>query len=238
MYFCPQIKNRTTFQNMIDISIIINDRIKSSGKSQAEIAKEIETTPSQLGLFLKGGASLSRKSLNKCLELLNIDLMMYKHRNDLAKRVAKALKAKHVTDISEFTQDDIITLTGEKTLRLFHEEDEERFCEIMKSGCIDPESTYNYMKGLISYYLAAPDVDKITNRQAVQTIEALNSSSSANKIGAAIGAGAIGMAAIAAAAPVVGVVGAVGAIATPLIAVTSSAGIFSLIARKKSKDEK
>jgi transcriptional regulator with XRE-family HTH domain len=45
----------------MDISEIINDRIKSSGKSQAEIAKEIDTTPSQLGLFLKGEASLTRR---------------------------------------------------------------------------------------------------------------------------------------------------------------------------------
>ena len=155
----------------MDISEIINDRIKSSGKSQAEIAKEIDTTPSQLGLFLKGEASLTRKSMNRCLEVLNIDLMMYKRRNDLAKRIAKALKAKRITDIGNLTKEDIIALTGEKALRLFREEDEHRFKEIKDSGYIDPESTYNYMKGLIGFYLAAPDVDKITNKQAQSTFE-------------------------------------------------------------------
>ena len=155
----------------MDISEIINDRIKSSGKSQAEIAKEIDTTPSQLGLFLKGEASLTRRSMNRCLEVLNIDLMMYKRRNDLAKRIAKALKSKRITDVGNLTKEDIIALTGEKALRLFREEDEQRFKEIKDSGYIDPESTYNYMKGLISFYLAAPDVDKITGLSPVISIE-------------------------------------------------------------------
>ena len=190
----------------MDISEIINDRIKSSGKSQAEIAKEINTTPSQLGLFLKGEASLTRKSMNRCLEVLNIDLMMYKRRNDLAKRIAKALKAKRITDIGNLTKEDIIALTGEKALRLFREEDEHRFKEIKDSGYIDPESTYNYMKGLIGFYLAAPDVDKITNKQAQSTFEKV--------------------------APFAGLAAAALA-ATPIGAVVASVGLFGLISRNK-----
>ena len=190
----------------MDISEIINDRIKSSGKSQAEIAKEIDTTPSQLGLFLKGEASLTRKSMNRCLEVLNIDLMMYKRRNDLAKRIAKALKAKRITDIGNLTKEDIIALTGEKALRLFREEDEHRFKEIKESGYIDPESTYNYMKGLIGFYLAAPDVDKITNKQAQSTFEKV--------------------------APLAGLAAAALA-ATPIGAVVASVGLFGLISRNK-----
>ena len=195
----------------MDISEIINDRIKSSGKSQAEIAKEIDTTPSQLGLFLKGEASLTRKSMNKCLEVLNIDLMMYKRRNDLAKRVAKALKAKRITDVGNLTKEDIIALTGEKALRLFREEDEPRFKEIKESGYIDPESTYNYMKGLISFYLATPDVDKITNKQAQSTFE---------KVGPLAGLAAAALA------------------ATPIGAVVASVGLFGLISRNKNKGGK
>lgn len=190
----------------MDISEIINDRIKSSGKSQAEIAKEIDTTPSQLGLFLKGEASLTRRSMNRCLEVLNIDLMMYKRRNDLAKRIAKALKAKRITDVGNLTKEDIIALTGEKALRLFREEDEQRFKEIKDSGYIDPESTYNYMKGLISFYLAAPDVDKITNKQAQSTFEKV--------------------------APLAGLAAAALA-ATPIGAVVASVGLFGLISRNK-----
>lgn len=190
----------------MDISEIINDRIKSSGKSQAEIAKEIDTTPSQLGLFLKGEASLTRKSMNRCLEVLNIDLMMYKRRNDLAKRIAKALKAKRITDIGNLTKEDIIALTGEKALRLFREEDEHRFKEIKDSGYLDPESTYNYMKGLIGFYLAAPDVDKITNKQAQSTFEKV--------------------------APLAGLAAAALA-ATPIGAVVASVGLFGLISRNK-----
>ena len=190
----------------MDISEIINDRIKSSGKSQAEIAKEIDTTPSQLGLFLKGEASLTRKSMNRYLEVLNIDLMMYKRRNDLAKRIAKALKSKRITDVGNLTKEDIIALTGEKALRLFREEDEQRFKEIKDSGYIDPESTYNYMKGLISFYLAAPDVDKITNKQAQSTFEKV--------------------------APLAGLAAAALA-ATPIGAVVASVGLFGLISRNK-----
>jgi len=192
----------------MDISEIISDRIKSSGKSQAEIANEIDTTPSQLGLFLKGEASLTRHSMNKCLEVLNIDLMMYKRRNDLAKRIAKALKAKRITDIGNLTKEDIIALTGEDKLRLFREEDEARFIEISKSGYVDPESTYNYMKNLIGYYLAAPDVDKITNKQAQTTFAKLAPLAKAGLVATAF-------------------------TASPLVA--ASVGIFGLISRNRSK---
>ena len=197
----------------MDISEIINNRIKSSGKSQAEIAKEIETTPSQLGMFLKGEASLSRKSMNKCLEVLNIDLMMYKRRNDLAKRIAKALRAKRITDIGNLTQEDIIALTGEDVLRLFREEDEERYLEITESGYIDPESTYNYMKTLISYYLAAPDVDKITNKQAQLTVAKAVPS----------------VTTVATTAATAAATGVVGPILAPIIA---GIGLFGVISRK------
>lgn len=205
----------------MDISEIINDRIKSSGKSQAEIAEEIETTPSQFGLFLKGEASLSRKSMNKCLEILNIDLMMYKRRNDLAKRIAKALRAKRIIDIANLTQEDIIALTGEDALRFFREEDEERYLEITESGYIDPESTYNYMKSLISYYLAAPNVDKITNKQAQMTV--------AKAFPSVI----TGAAAAAALAATTATVTALPGVIAPLAA---GIGLFGIITRKKDKN--
>lgn len=208
----------------MDISEIINDRIKSSGKSQAEIAKEIETTPSQLGLFLKGEASLSRKSMNKCFEVLNIDLMMYKRRNDLAKRIAKALRAKRITDIDNLTQDDIIALTGEKDLQFFREEDEERYLEITESGYIDPESTYNYMKSLISYYLVAPDVDKITNKQAQMTVAKFKPWG-AVKTGSTVAAAVAATATIATAGALPGLLG-------PLAA---GIGLFGVINRNKKK---
>lgn len=211
----------------MDISEIINDRIKSSGKSQAEIAKEIETTPSQLGLFLKGEASLSRKSMNKCFEVLNIDLMMYKRRNDLAKRIAKALRAKRITDIDNLTQDDIIALTGEKDLQFFREEDEERYLEITESGYIDPESTYNYMKSLISYYLVAPDVDKITNKQAQMTVAKFKPWG-AVKTGSTVAAAVAATASIATAGALPGLLG-------PLAA---GIGLFGVINRNKKGNKK
>ncbi len=154
----------------MDISVIINDRIKSSGKSQAEIAEHIETTPSQLGLFLKGEASLSRKSLNKLFEILEIDLMMYKRRNDLAKRIASTLKAKQIDKVMNLTREDIIALTGESQLSLFPMVSDQEFESLCESGLVDPESTYNYMKDLIEYYLTSPSIDKITNRLAQTTV--------------------------------------------------------------------
>lgn len=157
----------------MDIASVINDRILSSGISRAELAKHIDTTPSQLGLFLKGEASLTIKSLNKCFDLLNVDVMMYKNRNDLAKKVAKTLKIKGVKDITHWSKNDIIALTGVEELKLFREEKKEELKQIAESGYIDPESTFNYIKDLIGYYLMAPDIDKITKKQAENTKQKL-----------------------------------------------------------------
>ena len=152
----------------MDIASIIKDRILSLGISQADLAKRIHTTPSQLTLFFRGDASLTIKSLNECLEELNIDLAIYKRRNDLAKRIAMALKEKgysNISNISHLSKQNIIDLTGEKSLHLFREVEIKEYKEIIRSGVIDTESTYNYIKGLIAFYLAVPDVKKVTKKQ-------------------------------------------------------------------------
>lgn len=162
-----------TFNNIYDdmnISEVISDRIKALGKSQAEVARHIETSPSQLGLFLKGEASLSTKSLNELFDILKMDLMVYKRRNDLAKSIARALKAKGVNKAMNLTREDIIALTGETQLRFFQELDNSQLEEVFDSGLVDPESTYNYMKDLIEYYLTTRSIDKITDREAETTI--------------------------------------------------------------------
>ena len=157
-------------QDDMNISEVISDRIKALGKSQAEVARHIETSPSQLGLFLKGEASLSTKSLNELFDLLQINLMMYKRRNDLAKSIARALKAKGVDKVMNLTREDIIALTGETQLRFFQELDNSQLEDVFDSGLVDPESTYNYMKDLIEYYLTTRSIDKITDREAETTI--------------------------------------------------------------------
>ena len=206
-YLCKKQVTSNYIQDNMNISEVISDRIKALGKSQAEVARHIETSPSQLGLFLKGkdqdqdqdqdkrAPSLSTNSLNKLFDLLQIDLMIYKRRNELAKSIARALKAKGVDKATNLTREDIIALTGETQLRFFQELDNSQLEEVFNSGLVDPESTYNYMKDLIEYYLTTRSIDKITDREAEATISKMTTARGSGTIEKvamiATGAGAI-----------------------------------------------
>ena len=153
----------------MNISEVIIARMKSKGIPKARVAKRIGATPSQFGRFLDGKASLSRESMNKCFEVLGFDLMIYKKRDDLARETAKLLKSLDIDKISKLTKDQIIALTGKNELRFFVEVSRNDYIEMMKSDYVDHESTYNYMKELIDFYLKVRNIDKITLSETKRT---------------------------------------------------------------------
>lgn len=155
----------------MNISEVIIARMRSFGMPKARVAELVGTTPSQFGRFLDGKASLKRESMNRCFEVLDIDLMVYKTRDDLAREIAAILKSKKIDNIIKLTKEDIIALTGKAELRVFAEVNKKQYEEMKESVYVDVESTYNYMKELITHYLIARDINKITFSEADRIME-------------------------------------------------------------------
>lgn len=166
----------------MNISEVIISRMRSFGLPKARVAELIGTTPTQFGRFLDGKASLTRESMNKCFEVLDIDLMIYKRRDDLAREIAVRLKSKNIDNITKLTKKDIIALTEKTELRVFAEVSKEVFEEMKASVYVDVESTYNYMKELITHYLIARDINKITFSEANRIMEEAKSTKREKKI--------------------------------------------------------
>lgn len=165
----------------MNISEVIISRMRSFGLPKARVAELIDTTPTQFGRFLDGKASLTRESMNKCFEVLDIDLMIYKRRDDLAREIAVRLKSKNIDNIVELTKEDIIALTGKNELSVFAEVNKKLFEEMKASVYVDVESTYNYMKELITHYLIARDINKITFSEANRIMEVAKKEAKSSK---------------------------------------------------------
>ena len=161
-----------------DLSKLIKNRLHGSGMSYAVVAQQIGTSAPQFGRFLMGEGSLTIDSLNKCLDLLRIDLTPIMKRNELAQQIAEKLKKKKYSteNVDEFSKKDIIYLTEVEELRYFPEiedfiendnkEDLEKYFKY-----IDAESTFDYMKELITYYMEIDTSRKTTFRQAKRSIK-------------------------------------------------------------------
>ena len=100
-------------------------------------------------------------------------------RNGLAQQIAEILKKKRYStnNVDGFSKDDIIYLTKVEKLRYFPEiedfiekDNKEDLEEYFKY--IDAESTFDYMKELITYYMEIGDTSrKTTFRQAKHSIK-------------------------------------------------------------------
>jgi transcriptional regulator with XRE-family HTH domain len=163
-----------------DLTELIQNLLFCSGLSNAKIAEQIGISAPQFGRFLMGEATLSINSLNKCLDLLRVDLTPIMERNKLAQEIAEKLKEYELSNIDKFTKRQIIELSGVKELHYFPEikdlvkeggeiKSRDIFYEALRY--IDVESTFDYMKELISYYLEIEKTkDKISYRQAKRSI--------------------------------------------------------------------
>ena len=63
-----------------------------AGLTQSKLAEAIDTSQSQVALFLKGRSSLNKDSLEKCFTLLGINVDIYGARFDLAQEIANHFK--------------------------------------------------------------------------------------------------------------------------------------------------
>ena len=136
------------------VSEIVANRLRLMGTSQAQIAKEIGTNPTQMGVFLKGKGKLSDEILGKCLEVVGIDLSIYDARIIKATEVATLLLNKNITQLDQLKKEDFINLTGMKELMVLVDVDSiEAYNAILESKLVDPESTFPYFKSLVEYIL-------------------------------------------------------------------------------------
>lgn len=121
------------------------------GVSNEQLAKETGATPSQLSLFFKGeGASLKTKELDKCLEVLDINIGIYSERYNLACKAANILKDKYkVKDVLTFTKEQMVKATGLKEIELFIDCNKDEFERIKISKIADKEATFPFFKSLV-----------------------------------------------------------------------------------------
>lgn len=159
----------------------IRTRLELMGMSQAQFAECVSATPAQMSIFLREKGSLSIESLNKSLDLVGVNLSLYSKRNELAKEVASYLIDKNVSSIDNWTKEDLISITQKKEISVFFDVQKvEEFIEIEKSGIIDVESTFQYFKALVSYYMSLDGV-KPTASKAKQALASILKESNATK---------------------------------------------------------
>lgn len=154
----------------INIAKTISTRLEAMGMSQAQFAESVSTSPAQMSLFLNEMGSLSMKSINRCLDIVGIDISLYSKRIELAKEVANYLKFKNISSIDNWSKDELAKFTSHKEISLlFDVKNEEYFIELQNSGIIDIESTFLYFKALVSYFLELGS-DKPTASKAKQAL--------------------------------------------------------------------
>ena len=120
------------------------------------MAKEIGTSPTQLGLFLKGNGTLTNPVLEKLLNVVGINLEACENRNKLADQVAAILRERGITqkELEKWSKSQLALFTGINDLELLMDVDDiEKYKRILESGLVDVESTFPYFKALVAYKL-------------------------------------------------------------------------------------
>ena len=122
------------------------------GLTQAKLAEVAGCTPTQLGLFLKSEASLNKDSLDKCLEVVGINLGIGLKRMEIAMEAAQRLGGSTVKKISSMDQYEMIRLTGLEEIGCLPNPTEAEFEKMIESGIIDYEATFPFFKSLVLHF--------------------------------------------------------------------------------------
>lgn len=154
---------------------IIQERIFLAGISQAKVAEEIHTTPIQLSLYLRGEASLNNKSLERCIEVLDININVYHNRFEMAKIVAsQMIKSKiPIEEVMNLSKIQMINITGIEDLDTLLDVDASTLERIIKCGLVDYEGTYPFFRMMVAHIMQL--VDKATTKKAMNSWITLSS---------------------------------------------------------------
>lgn len=149
---------------------VIADKLKMSGMTQANLARLIETSPTQLGNYLKGQGSLTEKSLNKCFDILEINIERYRNIYQVAQNASEILKKKgcDFEEVIRMSKMELVRITGIEQIKQFEDVySEEEYEDIIKYNIIDYQSTFPYFKTLVVYFMNTGE--KITTKSNAST---------------------------------------------------------------------
>ena len=152
---------------------IIQERIFLAGISQAKVAEEIHTTPIQLSLYLRGEASLNNKSLERCIEVLDININVYHNRFEMAKIVASQMIKSKIQIVMNLSKIQMINITGIEDLDTLLDVDASTLERIIKCGLVDYEGTYPFFRMMVAHIMQLGD--KATTKKAMNSWITLSS---------------------------------------------------------------
>lgn len=140
------------------ISELIKKKLVYTNLTQGNLAEKIATSPTQLGLFLRGeGVSLSTKTLEKCFELMRVNLRTYSRLCDSALKVSSILKSRgdDVEDVLRMSKSDIILLTNAQEIKYLIEITDEKEIDILReTGIVDYQMTFPYFKSMVVFLMS------------------------------------------------------------------------------------
>lgn len=139
---------------------IVQQRMSLAGTTQAKLAEYIGTTPSQMGLFLKGSASLNNEALDKCLKALDINIDIYAQRYSKAVIASSKFRAKNIDiqQIADMSKAKMIEITQMQELRyLIDVDSQEEFDMMIKSQIVDIEATFPFFKAMVMHLCQVGD---------------------------------------------------------------------------------
>lgn len=189
---------------------IIADKLKMSGMTQANLARLIETSPTQLGNYLKGQGSLTEKSLNKCFDILEINIERYRNIYQVAQNASETLKKKgcDFEEVIRMNKMELVRITGIEQIKQFVDVySEEEYEDIIKYNIIDYQSTFPYFKTLVVYFMNTGE--KITTKSNASTWTLLFGTLALSTVVA----GPVGLLAFGVRAGISAAIGAVGGVA-------------------------
>lgn len=167
---------------------VVRDRLRIMGTSQKSVAEEMKISAQQFGRFLKEEGRIDKESTEILLDIIGIDLLVYKRRTLLAIEIANTLLKLRFKCIDFLDKDDIFILTkGKYDLKYFIDvKSVEEYNYILEQGVIDPESTFVYFKALVAYIMILKknirlhlnmsvenEDEKITGRVALKSLREL-----------------------------------------------------------------
>lgn len=124
-----------------------------AGLTQAKLAEISGSTPTQIGLFLKGNAFLSKASLEKVFSALGVNIDIYEKRFQLALKAANKLKRFKTDEVLKMTKREMAIKTEIPEIMCLFDVEEQEMDAIVASGIVDYEGTFPYFKATVLHLI-------------------------------------------------------------------------------------
>lgn len=170
------------------IEKLIKERMLTIGLTQAKLAEMSGCTPTQMGLFLKSEASLNREALDKCLQVLGVDLEVCIRRLEIARQAAIKLADIEIGEIKCMGKQTMAKMTNISAIECLPNPSESEFEKMVSSGIIDYEGTFPFFKSLVLHFHNLNNVNS-TPKTVQNSLETIVKNLPAAGAGVAMAAG-------------------------------------------------